>query len=169
MEQNMFYSGILQHYLVFIPANKYIKYFSGTTRIDLWKSNGMSEENIKNMTKSDSNFALDISFNGHYLTNNNISSPKKALNLYISYKLNSWFRNVNTYFTLNNYLFESLKLTKNADLDKYKHSGYGIEFDPRLEFSSLHYNRSNSFLFVTLIKYMNLKQKTLKLKIIHCV
>ena len=34
----------------------YIKYFSGTTRINLWKSNGMSEESIKNITKSDSNF-----------------------------------------------------------------------------------------------------------------
>ena len=37
---------ILQNYLVFIPAKKYIKLFSGTTQIDLWKSNGMSEENI---------------------------------------------------------------------------------------------------------------------------
>ena len=27
-----------------------------------------------------------------------------------------------------------MKLTKNADLDKYKHSGYGIEFDYRSEF-----------------------------------
>ena len=27
-----------------------------------------------------------------------------------------------------------MKLTKNADLDKYKHSGYGIEFDSRSEF-----------------------------------
>ena len=26
--------GIFQSYLVFIPAKKYIKYFSGTTRID---------------------------------------------------------------------------------------------------------------------------------------
>ena len=26
-------SGIFQSYLVFIPANKYIKYFTGTTRI----------------------------------------------------------------------------------------------------------------------------------------
>ena len=122
------------------------------------------QENIKNMAKSGSNFAptfvdhhvlLDISFNGHYLINNNISIPKKALNLYICYKLNSWFRNVNTYFTLNNYLFEFVKLTKKADLDKCKYSGYDIEFDSRLEFSSLHYNRSNSFLFVTLIKYIN--------------
>ena len=46
-----FSSEIFQNYLVFIPAKKYIKYFSGTTRIDLWKSNGISEENIENITK----------------------------------------------------------------------------------------------------------------------
>ena len=44
--------GIFQNYLLFIPAKKYIKYFSGTTRIESWKSNGMSEENIENITKS---------------------------------------------------------------------------------------------------------------------
>ena len=42
---------------MFIPAKKYIKYFSGTTRLDLCKSNGMSQENIENIVKSDSNFA----------------------------------------------------------------------------------------------------------------
>ena len=35
------YSGILQNYLVFIPAKKYIKYFSGTTQIHSQKSNRM--------------------------------------------------------------------------------------------------------------------------------
>ena len=40
--------GIFQNYFVFIPTKKYIKYFSGTTRIESWKSNGT--------TKSDSNF-----------------------------------------------------------------------------------------------------------------
>ena len=34
--------GIFQNYLVFIPAKKYIKYFSATTQTNLWKSNGMS-------------------------------------------------------------------------------------------------------------------------------
>ena len=77
-----FSSGIFQNYL----AKKYIKYFSGTTRIDSWKSNGMSEENIENITKSDSNFApnfvdhhvlQDINFNGHCLINN-IYIPKKV-------------------------------------------------------------------------------------------
>ena len=35
---------MFQNYLVFIPARKYIKYFSGTSEIDWWKSNVMSEK-----------------------------------------------------------------------------------------------------------------------------
>ena len=46
MEQNTFFSEIFQNYLVFIPAKKYTKYFGGTTEIDLWKSNKISEGNI---------------------------------------------------------------------------------------------------------------------------
>ena len=136
-----FSSEIFQNYLVFIPAKKYIKYFSGTTCIDLWKSNGISEENIENITKWDSNFAPtfvrhllpDINFNGHCLINN-IFNPRKVINLYISYALNPQLRNLNTDFTLGNWLFV-VKLTKNTDLDKYRYSGYGIGFDSCLEFS----------------------------------
>ena len=50
-----FSSFISQNYLVFIPTKTYIKYFSGTTRIDSWKSNGISEENTENITKTDCN------------------------------------------------------------------------------------------------------------------
>ena len=79
---------MFQNYLVFIPAKKYLKYFSGTTRIDSWKSNGMSKENIENITKSDRNFAPtfvdhhllpDINFNGHRLIKYNTSNPKKVI------------------------------------------------------------------------------------------
>ena len=51
----------------------------------MWKSSGMSEENIENISKSDSKLApnfvdyrvlLDINFNGHCLINN-ICTPKK--------------------------------------------------------------------------------------------
>ena len=63
-----FSSGIFQGYLVFIPAKKYIKYFSGTTRIDSWKSNEISEESIENITKPDNNFAQ--TFVGHHLLPN---------------------------------------------------------------------------------------------------
>ena len=97
----------------------------------------MSEENIENITKSDSNFAPafvnhhvlpDMNFNGHCLINN-ISIPKKVIDLYISNILSPWLRNLTIDFPLNNCLFGSVKLTKNADPDKYKYSGYGIGFD----------------------------------------
>ena len=125
-----FSSGIFQNFLVFIPAKKYIKYFSGTTRIYSWKSYGMPEENIENIAKSDSNFApaivddyvlLDINFNRHCLINN-FYILEKAINIYISYTLIPWLRKLNTDFALNNCLFVSVKLTKNADPDKYKYT-----------------------------------------------
>ena len=69
-------SGIFQKYLMFIPAKKYI--------VESWKSEGISNENNENITKSDSNFAPafvdhhllpDINFNGHCLIKNNIFYP----------------------------------------------------------------------------------------------
>ena len=76
----------------------------------------MSEEYIENITKSESNFAPtfvdhhllpDITFNSHCLINN-IFIPKEVINLHISYIIFPWLRNVNTYLTLNNCLFESI-------------------------------------------------------------
>ena len=52
-----FSSGVFQKILVFIPAKKYIKYFSNTDRIDSWKYNGISAEYIENINKSVSSFA----------------------------------------------------------------------------------------------------------------
>ena len=73
-----FSSGIFWNYFVVIQAKKHTKYFSGTTWINLW-SNGMSEENIENITKTDSNFAPtfvyhyllpDVNFNEHCFKKN---------------------------------------------------------------------------------------------------
>ena len=77
---------IFQKYLAFIPAKKHIKCFSGTTRLESWKSDGMSQEKIESINKSDSNFvpALvdyhllpDMYFNGYGLVKNNLSIFKK--------------------------------------------------------------------------------------------
>ena len=125
--EKYFSSRIFQNYLVFILAIKCIKYFHGTTQIYTWKSNGMSEESVENITKSDSNFAPnfvdhhslpDINFNGHCLIKNNISILKKVINIYISYTLGLQLRNFITTFTLSNCLCGSVKLTKNTDLDE---------------------------------------------------
>ena len=77
----------------------------------------------------------DVNFNGYCLIHNIIFIPGKVINLYIPYILNPWIRNSNTDFTLNNVLFEYVEPTKNADLDNYKYSVYGIRFDSRSEFS----------------------------------
>ena len=57
------------------------------------------------------------------------------MKLYISDTLNPQLRNLNTDFILGNCLLGSVKLTKNADLDIYKYSRYGMGFDSRSEFS----------------------------------
>ena len=102
----------------------------------------MSVENIENITKSNSNSAptfvdynllRDITFNRHSLINN-IYIHKKVTHLHTSYTLNPWLRNARTDFTLNNCLFGSLKLTKNADSVKHKYSGYNIRFSSWSEF-----------------------------------
>ena len=46
----------------------------------------------------------------------------------------AWSRDLSTDFTLDNCLFESLKLNKDSDPDKYQSSGYGIRLDARSRF-----------------------------------
>ena len=56
------------------------------------------------------------------------------VNIYIIYEITSDYSSIN-YPTLENCLFGSVKLTKNADIDKYGYSGYGIGFDRNTSFS----------------------------------
>ena len=75
-----------------------------------------------------------MKLNGRCLIKNNISISKKVTNLYMFYTLGPQLRNLSTDFPLGNCLFGSVKLTKNADLDKYKYTGYRIGFDSLSEF-----------------------------------
>ena len=51
------------------------------------------------------------------------------VNIYIVYEINLWPFTVAKDLALENSLFGAVKLTKIADFDKYKYSGYGIGFD----------------------------------------
>ena len=58
------------------------------------------------------------------------------MKIYIVYKLtklSNIYKNNN--LTAKNALFGAVSLTKNADVDKYKYSGYGIAFDRKGSFS----------------------------------
>ena len=97
-----------------------------------------------NITKSDSNFAQtivdhhllpEINFNGHCLIKNIIIYALESnKSIYFLTHLSPQLRNLNTDITLGNFLFGSVKLPKNAGLDKHKYRSYSIGFDSRSEF-----------------------------------
>ena len=75
---------------------------------------------------------IRIKYNGSFL---NRSLPAilhgDIVNIYTVYEITSDYSSIN-YPTLENCLSESVKLTKNADIDKYGYFGYGIGFDKNL-------------------------------------
>ena len=58
---------------------------------------------------------------------------KKIVNIYIVYELGGSASHSSDP-TIKNCLFGAVTLTKNADIGKYKNSGYGIGFDRRSSF-----------------------------------
>ena len=80
---------------------------------------------------------IKLKFKGSFLNQEDKAAftPKGVVNLFIFYELdNTWSRDLNTDSTLKNSFFGSVKLTKNADPDKYKYRGYCIGFDSRSYF-----------------------------------
>ena len=59
----------------------------------------------------------------------------KSVKVYIVYEKNKTDNTTSSDPTLENCLFGAVTLTKNADIDKYKYSGYGIGFDRKGSFS----------------------------------
>ena len=78
---------------------------------------------------------IRIKFNESFLNRfTPTMSHKNVVNVYIVCEITSDYKDIN-YPTLENYLFGSVKLNKNADIDKYGYFGYGIGFDRQSSFS----------------------------------
>ena len=100
----------------------------------------MFNENIKPSTTSDNSLTpilsyygtkTKVKFNGCCLQQSKISyTHRKIVNIYIAYELGASSSHINNP-TLKNCLFGAITLTKNADIDKYGYSGYGIGFNRR--------------------------------------
>ena len=136
-----------QNYLVFLPMRKYFKLNSFVGVIDRvlsWQSKGTSNESIKPPTTPNNSLNPRLSYNDTKIkvqfTGSCLKQPrftfthKKVVNIYIVYELGGSSSNVNDP-TIKNCLFGAVTLTKNADIEKYKYSGYGIGFDRRSCFS----------------------------------
>ena len=133
-----------QNCLVFEPMYRYFKMITNTDCISSWKSKGLSAEGIKPPTTSDNSVTpalnyygtkIRVKFTGSCLKQSKISyNHGKVVNIYIVYELRASSSHINDP-TLKNCLFGAVTLTKNADIDKYRYSGYGIGFDRRGSFS----------------------------------
>ena len=70
----------------------------------------------------------------------------KVVNINIVYEISKNY-DINNYPTLENCLFSAVVLIKNADIDRFKYSGYGIRFDRKVFLS-----QKNFLLVVDLVK-----------------
>ena len=78
---------------------------------------------------------IRVKFTGSFLKQSKISyTHEKVVNIYIVYELGA-SSSSDSDTTLKNYLFVAVTLTENADIEKYKYSGYGIGFDRRSSIS----------------------------------
>ena len=123
-----------QNYLVFQPMSKYFK-IGNSDYVLSWKSKGLSAESItppsapNNFLNPSLNYLgtkTRVRFSGSCLKQDKITyTHEKIVNIYIVYEIN---KNDNTSSdpTLENVSFGAVSFTKNANIDGYKHSGYGI-------------------------------------------
>ena len=117
-----------QNYLVFQPIYRYFRRIIGVGSVNyiyFWKSIGLSDERLNSNTASNYKSTSELSYYGTKIRAEfNGSCLKQEKVTYIS-----------IYPTPENFLFGAVSLTKNADIEQHKYSGYGIGFDRKGEFS----------------------------------
>ena len=137
-----------QNYLVFQPVQRYFKRIAGLGNgnyIYYWKSKGLSDEIINSVKTFDYGITpylsycntntIRVEFDGGCLKQEQGTLLRGGkVNISIVYEIDDKF-NISSYLTQKNCLLGAAKLTKNADIDKYGYSGYGIRFDRHGRFS----------------------------------
>ena len=116
---------------------------TNTDYVSSWKSKGLSAESIKPPTTSDNSLTPVLNYYGTKtrvnFTGSCLKQPKisytngKVVKIYTVYELRASSSH-NKDPSLKTCLFGAVTLTKNADIDKYGYSGYGIRFDRRSRF-----------------------------------
>ena len=133
-----------QNYLVFQPINRQFKVITNTDYVSSCKSKGLSAKTIKPPSTSDNSLTPVLNYYGTgtrvKFAGSCLQQPKlsythgKVVNIYIVYELGASSSHDNDP-TLKHCLFGGVTLIKNADINKYGYSGYGIGFDRKSSFS----------------------------------
>ena len=134
IDKSYFEEDGTQNYLVFQPLNKSFKLITNKLSILSWQSKRLSTENIDPPTTSlfpSINYVgnkIRVKFSGSCLKQSNklTYTHKKIVNICIVYERGASSSNVNDP-TQESCLFGAV--TKNSEIDKYRYSGYRIEFD----------------------------------------
>ena len=134
----------------------------------------MSDERLNSNTASNYTITPELSFygtktrvefNGSCLKQDKVTySHGTIANIYTVYEISKNY-SITSYPTLDNCLFGAVSLTKNANIDQYKYSGYNIGFDRKGEFSfgsrrsfgsssSSHANNKTIITFLSLVKIL---------------
>ena len=137
-----------QNNLTFLPIFRYFKVnaiYNVANYVLSWKSRGLSDETSKPPSTFDNSITpsinyinnidkLKVQFTGSCLKQDKVTfNHGKVVNIYTVYELGA-SSSGNSNPTIN-CLFGAVTLTKNANIDKYRYSGYGIGFDRRSSFS----------------------------------
>ena len=98
----------------------------------------LSDKRINSITASSNSITPELSFygtktrvkfSGCCLKQDKVThDPKTMVNIYIVSEI-SKNCNISSYPTFENCFFGAVSFTKNADIDLYKYSGYGVGFD----------------------------------------
>ena len=134
--KNHFDEDGAQNYLVF---QSMLEYFMLNSKwIIKWKLKGLSNKSFEVVSKTDNTLIPSINyygdkvrwrFTGSVFQQKAVTySHTKFVSLYVVYEITN-YHGTNNYPTLTKTLFGAVKLTKKADIDKYKYSGYGIGFN----------------------------------------
>ena len=112
--------------------------------VSSWVSKGLSNEKISSVSNSNGavpkilydNARIKVIFNVNLLKQNKVPyNHGSIVNIYVVCRLTPKINLGGIGPALQSCLFGAVKLTKYADIDKYKYSEYGIGFDSRGSFS----------------------------------
>ena len=136
---------IIQYFNQYKDTLKIIVNVGNDNYVYYWKSKGLSDETFNSIKTSDYGITpylsyydtnkIRVKFDGS-CSKQNQGTPLhgEIVNIYIVYEKGKNI-NISNYPTLENCVFGAVKLTKNADFDKYGYSGYEIGFDRHGSFS----------------------------------
>ena len=123
----------------------------------MWKSTGIYNyaggSNMGATTRANNNLPdlksdgrMHVYFNGNYFTQNKVVIPNNnnVINIYCVYQLDPISSSRDTTYTIQNALFGTVQITKNADASKNAYKEYGICFDEGGTFSKGNINNGRN-------------------------